>query len=205
MAPLQAMQVFIDANANNLLERLKFLMLVLYPECDKTSLSETIVDYVGVTDNQLVMIAGDMALVEVMIRFLNALFITPSVLFGGPSVYFGTDIFLAIRLSFRICGSVCAGSQVAANELYDNLIWVTHQVGLGRFKAAEALVAVMLNWENLAANVIVDHKEFLTHMWKIIVAAAQKEGAAGELSANGDHCKLLAATCMKRGAPINRN
>ena len=52
------------------------------------------------------------------------------------------NIFLSIRCAFRLCGIISALSAPSSLELYDDMMWVTAQIGLGRFKAAEAIEAV---------------------------------------------------------------
>jgi hypothetical protein len=106
--------------------------------------------------------------------------------------------------------------------MYKELDWVVHQVGLGRFKAAEALSAVLLNHSDLSEKVVrhnthainthqnltmkccsqvVDHPTFLKHMWGIVVNSSGKTDGTGAFSGNGDHCELLGAVCIKNGSP----
>ena len=155
------MRKLISVQAPFLLDQLLVTMRGLFPNIDaKSSLAE-ITDFMDtVIDIELVQVASGMQLVPAIIDlYKNHLFHTPCVLFGGPLCFYGEDIFLAVRLvhtksrylawpsltdmpasrrlSFRLMGIISRYSEGSAKTVYADIDWITNQVGLGRFKAAE--------------------------------------------------------------------
>ena len=154
------MRKLVSVRAPLLLEQLLVTMRGLFPNIDAKSSPAEITDFIDtVIDTELVQVASGMQLVPAIIDlYKNHLFKTPCVLFGGPLCFYGEEIFLAVRLvhmqksiqllsqpdehascrlSFRLMGIISRYSEGSAKIVYNDIGWITNQVGLGRFKAAE--------------------------------------------------------------------
>ena len=184
-------QQIIDVTAPLLLEDMLAFMLVLYPNFHPKAGEREIVDHEEhECDSELVEIASGMGLVPAMIElFKDHLFKSPCELFGGPALFCGEKIFLSIRCSFRLMGIIGEHSYASALAVYENVDWITAQVGKGRFKAAEAIRKTLLSWDDLASRLAAENIGFLNSMWKHVYIGGQKNNG------NGDHCLCLSTTC----------
>ena len=123
--------------------------------------------------------------------FKNHLFQLPCELFGGPTCFCGDKIFLSIRYlssrwswmwgaegagldslsnlvarcSFRLMGIIGEHSKPSAQAVYDEVDWITAQIGKGRFKAAEAITKMLLAWGDLSAQLASENELFLQSMY----------------------------------------
>ena len=146
MAFTKRMEEIVETDFSTLFESLIDFMCSLFPGIDQRASRAEIVDFTDeVCDIELLQIASGMGIVKALIDLYKVhLFKTPCVLFGGPDCFHGQEPFLAIRLSFRLMGIICAKSEMSAQVVFADLDWVTDQVGLGRFKAAEAMSSVLV-------------------------------------------------------------
>ena len=122
---------------------------------------------------------------------------------GGPGCFYGREVFLIIRLMFRLCGMISYHSDTAANQLYADCDWVVKQIGVGG-KAAEALDAVFGDY-NHKLTLWKNHKASFEHLWSLVVAATQPKPGVKELVGNGDHCQLIGIPCAHEAESLKGN
>ena len=151
---VEKLDTIVRKHAPQLLAAIVSFMKALYPDCDETQPVDSIIDHDGVVDYEFAHSGGAMGLVAAILDLLKQYLFKdiPPVLFGSPLCFFGADIFLAIRGSFRLCGIVCAHSKASAQELYTELLWTSDLIGEGKFKAAEALSGLM-NWPAITQHI----------------------------------------------------
>eukprot|EP01052_Picozoa_sp_SAG31_P019510 SAG31_NODE_1425_length_8386_cov_6.678201_3_plen_599_part_00 len=197
IVPVAALESVLSVAVAPLLSALERFFLSLFPGCDHYETVRQLFDYDGKTDDIFADIAGSAGIVKTIFDCLQLhLFKTPRVLFGAPSCFFGTDIFLAIRASIRLCGIICTGSERSASQFLTRLDWLTEQIGVGQFKVAEALSSLLSHWPKLVNTI---PEEFASKVWSLVKNAADRNDG------NGDHCELLSVFCMPQGEPVTRN
>ena len=72
---------------------------------------------------------------------------------------------LVDRCSFRLMGIIGKHSKPSAQAVYDEVDWITAQIGKGRFKAAEAITKMLLAWGDLSAQLASENELFLQSMY----------------------------------------
>eukprot|EP01052_Picozoa_sp_SAG31_P033426 SAG31_NODE_3775_length_3896_cov_2.532666_3_plen_577_part_01 len=171
--------------------------LQIFPQHPHFETTRQLLEHDGVVNELLAQVAGDAGIVETIFNcFELYLFKTPRELFGAPSCFFGTDIFLTIRASFRLCAIVCSRSEKSASQFLSRLDWVTDQIGVGQFKVADALSAILDAWPSLVDTIPV---RFANKIWNLVKTSTDQGRG------NGDHCQLLSVFCMPRGRSVARN
>eukprot|EP01050_Picozoa_sp_SAG11_P021338 SAG11_NODE_3778_length_2233_cov_1.310216_3_plen_244_part_00 len=146
-------------------------MSAVFIDADSTMVTDQIINWPRSVDLDATMcqVAGGMGIVSAIIDLIeNHLCITPSLLFGGPLCFFGSEIYLAIRGSVRLCGIISSISKPSSIEMYSNIMLITRKIGPGKFKAAEALESVLMSWPSLVENICYDHPDFVDVLWNVV-------------------------------------
>eukprot|EP01052_Picozoa_sp_SAG31_P035881 SAG31_NODE_4390_length_3277_cov_1.888609_3_plen_232_part_00 len=117
-------------HAKDLLAELLLTMRGLYTHINDKADANEVVDFdsLHIEGNFALCLSGS-CLVPILLEFFkDYLFRFPCVLFGGPICFFGEEIFLAVRCSFRLVGIIATLSNFSGRIVYSNLDWVTNQV-----------------------------------------------------------------------------